>query len=191
MARGNGRAHRSSRHEFGDRDVARIRAAGAARLLWCGKLRGAASIKIGSRLSSWAGDTRRRSPSQKRARTVLGGDVVGSEPTASLRQPALFLLSWPTRGRVPAGGSAKTRRKSRWWSSASPVPQNTTKMGNKKVAVVLLEVKKVVQTPTKGVLGFPRCMEGGAKIILLPGQFYVGCQPFKVGTPGGHSWLLK
>jgi hypothetical protein len=47
-------------------------------------------------------------------------------------------------------------------------------MGNKKVAVVLLEVKKVVQTPTKGVLGFPRCMEGGAKIILLPGQFYVG-----------------
>ena len=131
MARGHGRAHRSSRHEFGDRDVARIRAAGAARLLWCGKLRGAASIKIGSRLSSSAVDTRRRSPSQKRARTVLGGDVVGSEPTASLRQPALFLLSWPTRGRVPAGGSAKTRRKSRWWSSASPVPQNTTKMGNK------------------------------------------------------------
>ena len=53
-------------------------------------------------------------------------------------------------------------------------------MGNKKVAVVLLEVKKVVQTPTKGVLGFPRCMEGGAKIILLPGQFYVGCQPLPI-----------
>jgi len=79
------------------------------------------------------------------------------------------------------------RRKSRWWSSASPVPQNTTKMGNKKVAVLLLGVKKVVQTPTKGVLGFPRCMEGGAKIILLPGQFYVGCQPFKVGTVGGAN----
>jgi len=28
-------------------------------------------------------------------------------------------------------------------------------MGNKKVAVLLLGVKKVVQTPTKGVLGFP------------------------------------